>query len=320
LIFDKPQFKAHLHAEVIPPETVYLLSEKDHFALSGRLYVVLAPALDKPDLEQLMKHDMPLTAVVERRRSIRAYAEKPITAAELGHFLYRTVRLKHLILSDKQELYSRPYPSGGAIYELEFYMVVRECDGLGPGLYHYDPQGHLLCKPTESTPQTDALLQGAWWSNGGQCVPQVLIVMSARFARMMWKYQAMAYAAILKHVGVVYQTMYLVAKAMGLAPWAWVAVIPTCSPRRRISTTTRKPRWVSSCWGVGGNRKEGHLGPASRELRSQEGRAALVDRCSQLDDGADRHQGISLPLHRSLPIGFKSISCRFTVVTAVVTS
>jgi ribosomal protein S12 methylthiotransferase accessory factor len=42
----RPQFKPHLHAEVIPPETVYLLSEKDLFALSGRLYNVLAPLLD----------------------------------------------------------------------------------------------------------------------------------------------------------------------------------------------------------------------------------------------------------------------------------
>jgi SagB-type dehydrogenase family enzyme len=63
-------------------------------------------------------------------------------------------------------------------------------------------------------------LQTALWSSGGQCVPQVLIVLTARFARIMWKYQAMAYAAILKHVGVVYQTMYLVATAMGLAPCA----------------------------------------------------------------------------------------------------
>jgi SagB-type dehydrogenase family enzyme len=37
---------------------------------------------------------------------------------------------------------------------------------------------------------------------------------------MMWKYESMAYAATLKHVGVLYQTMYLVARAMGLAPCA----------------------------------------------------------------------------------------------------
>jgi SagB-type dehydrogenase family enzyme len=36
----------------------------------------------------------------------------------------------------------------------------------------------------------------------------------------MWKYEGMAYATILKDVGVLYQTMYLVATAMGLAPCA----------------------------------------------------------------------------------------------------
>ena len=48
--------------------------------------------------------------------------------------------------------------------------------------------------------------------------PQVLILIAARFARAMWKYESMAYALVLKDVGVMYQTMYLVATAMGLAP------------------------------------------------------------------------------------------------------
>jgi SagB-type dehydrogenase family enzyme len=34
----------------------------------------------------------------------------------------------------------------------------------------------------------------------------------------MWKYEDMAYSLILKHVGVLMQTMYCVATAMGLAP------------------------------------------------------------------------------------------------------
>jgi SagB-type dehydrogenase family enzyme len=36
----------------------------------------------------------------------------------------------------------------------------------------------------------------------------------------MWKYQSMAYALTLKHVGVLYQVMYCVATAMGLAACA----------------------------------------------------------------------------------------------------
>jgi SagB-type dehydrogenase family enzyme len=33
----------------------------------------------------------------------------------------------------------------------------------------------------------------------------------------MWKYHAIGYSLVLKHVGVLYQTIYLVATAMGLA-------------------------------------------------------------------------------------------------------
>ena len=53
---------------------------------------------------------------------------------------------------------------------------------------------------------------------------------------------------MLKHVGVVFQTMYLAATAMGLAPCALGAAIPTCSHRRRASITMPKRRWASSFW------------------------------------------------------------------------
>ncbi|HNY11783.1 MAG TPA: SagB family peptide dehydrogenase, partial [Candidatus Wallbacteria bacterium] len=49
---------------------------------------------------------------------------------------------------------------------------------------------------------------------------EVLLAITARFARISWKYSGMAYAAILKNVGSVYQNMYLVATAMDLAPCA----------------------------------------------------------------------------------------------------
>jgi hypothetical protein len=49
---------------------------------------------------------------------------------------------------------------------------------------------------------------------------QTLIVITARFARVAWKYESIAYQLVLKHVGVLIQTMYLVATAMELAPCA----------------------------------------------------------------------------------------------------
>jgi SagB-type dehydrogenase family enzyme len=46
--------------------------------------------------------------------------------------------------------------------------------------------------------------------------PQILIVIAARFGRVSWKYSGLAYALILKDVGVLTQTLYLMATDMGL--------------------------------------------------------------------------------------------------------
>jgi SagB-type dehydrogenase family enzyme len=47
-------------------------------------------------------------------------------------------------------------------------------------------------------------------------VPQILITIAARFGRVSWKYSSLAYALILKDVGVLTQTFYLIATEMGL--------------------------------------------------------------------------------------------------------
>jgi SagB-type dehydrogenase family enzyme len=59
---------------------------------------------------------------------------------------------------------------------------------------------------------------------GAPAVPQILITMAARFGRVSWKYSAIAYALILKHVGVLMQTFYLMATDMELGACA----IGTC--------------------------------------------------------------------------------------------
>jgi SagB-type dehydrogenase family enzyme len=46
--------------------------------------------------------------------------------------------------------------------------------------------------------------------------PQVLMAIAARFDRISWKYSAIAYSLILKDVGVLTQTLYMMATDMGL--------------------------------------------------------------------------------------------------------
>jgi oxazoline/thiazoline dehydrogenase len=114
----------------------------------------------------------------------------------------------------------RPYPGGGAIYELELYLTVKACQGIPSGFYHYDPEKHVLEKISDPTEAMDALLKDAMDSTGTEEIPQVLITIAARFQRLSWKYESIAYSLMLKDVGALYQTMYLVATAMDLAPCA----------------------------------------------------------------------------------------------------
>lgn len=176
--------------------------------------------LYRPDIEALQQSDPPYCRVQEQRKSIRGYGQDPLTVRQLGEFLYRVARVRRTFRIEGRELTSRPYPGGGACHPLEFYLVVRSCRGLAGGLYLYQPAEHQLL-PLEAPPDLlDELLQSARWATGEELQPQILIVLTARFQRLSWKYQSVVYATILKEAGVAMQTMYLSATAMGLAACA----------------------------------------------------------------------------------------------------
>jgi oxazoline/thiazoline dehydrogenase len=176
--------------------------------------------LVRSDLNRLAAMDVSLTSAIERRASVRRYGAAAITLEELGDFLYRVARVRNRATVADVELTNRPYPNGGASYELELYLIVNQCRGLLPGLFHYEPGEHALEALTPANRLTEQFLNDAWIFCGGQTRPEVLIVIAARFQRVSWKYAGIAYATILKNVGALYQTMYLVATAMGLGPCA----------------------------------------------------------------------------------------------------
>jgi oxazoline/thiazoline dehydrogenase len=175
--------------------------------------------LHRPDLDRLMNEDLPFTRVLEERRSRREPGEEPVTVQELGEFLFRSSRVRAVRSTGTHEISDRPYPGGGAIYELEIYPAVNRCAGLDAGLYHYDPVNHRLERLSGRTSEMQNLIEAAG-AMAEAPTPDVLLVLAARFRRVTWKYRSMAYAGILKNVGVLYQTMCLVAAAMGLAACA----------------------------------------------------------------------------------------------------
>jgi len=163
--------------------------------------------------------------VLEARRSRRAEEATPMTLRQLGEFLWRSARVQTHIPADPDrpgayESTLRPYPSGGAMHELELYLTVTRCDGLKPGFYHYDPMGHALERLANPEEEQRRLVQAAMNSSGLKQLPDLLITLTARFGRVAWKYEGVAYALTQKNVGCLYQQMYLVATALNLAPCA----------------------------------------------------------------------------------------------------
>ena len=167
----------------------------------------------------------PFAKLLHERHSIREFDDhRPITLAELSQFLNNTAR----VLSRWESRVGlggggpsvgytvRPYPSAGASYELELYLAVDKCEGLARGFYHYDADGHALTPIGARSQEIEAQLTGAKFAMDTRSAPQVLITMAARFGRVSWKYSSLAYALILKDVGVLTQTLYLMATDMGL--------------------------------------------------------------------------------------------------------
>lgn len=163
--------------------------------------------------------------LLRERRSTRDFDDdRPITLGELAWFLDCTARIQAKWKSEADlgeggpevAYAARPYPSGGSAYELELYLAVANCKGLGRGFYHYDADRHALVPIDAGARELETMLAGAEFAMGMPSSPQILITIAARFSRVSWKYSSLAYSLILKDVGVVMQTLYMMATEMKL--------------------------------------------------------------------------------------------------------
>ncbi|MGH9484370.1 MAG: SagB family peptide dehydrogenase, partial [Terriglobales bacterium] len=153
-----------------------------------------APALPLPRPPAYTPALPPLDAVLARRRSQPHHGPLAISRQQLGEFFFLCA-------------HRRPFPSAGAIYELEIYAAVDRCRDLDPGLYHYLPLEHALAPVSGPGPDLTRLMQAAGRA-ARAAVPQTLLLLAARFEEVSTRYGSIAYALILKDAGVLLQTMY----------------------------------------------------------------------------------------------------------------
>ncbi len=84
--------------------------------------ICLEPAIETGELEQTIK----------KRKSIREFEKKPLEFSKLSSLLCHGLGRVH----PKSE--RRGYPSGGARFPVETYLMAFEIGGLSRGAYHYD--------------------------------------------------------------------------------------------------------------------------------------------------------------------------------------
>jgi len=80
-----------------------------------------------------------LEQALRDRRSVREYAEEPLTPGEVSQLLWAAQGVT-------ADWGARTAPSAGALFPLETYLVVGDVSDLEPGVYRYRPDEHDLLR------------------------------------------------------------------------------------------------------------------------------------------------------------------------------
>lgn len=140
------------------------------------------------------------------RRSVRDYAEEPMTIKEISTLLYVT---QGITAEGK-----RAAPSAGALYPIETYLVVNNVKGLEKGLYHYIPEEHSLVIVKIGDLSAD--IKKAGFSQDPLEKAAVDFIWTAVFERTTEKYGDRGIRFIHLEVGHISENLYLQANSMGL--------------------------------------------------------------------------------------------------------
>jgi SagB-type dehydrogenase family enzyme len=165
------------------------------------------------------------------RRTRRIFSLEPASLESVSKLLQTTWGVQGYIESPGfGPLVLKTSPSGGARHPIEVYLMALRVAGLDPGLYHYDGRGHALeLISSRATPRVarDYCANQPYVADAA-----ALFIMTAVFARNMWKYQhARAYRVVLLDAGHLGQTFCLTATHMGLAPFSTAALKDTLIER-----------------------------------------------------------------------------------------
>jgi len=144
------------------------------------------------------------------RRSVRDYADEPITKQDLSELLWAAQG----VTARGGGYHFRTAPSAGALYPVETYVVVNHVTDVKSGVYHYDVRSHTL-ELIQAGDFREAVARAAL--DQEMCAyAAVVFVWTAIFDRSKQKYAQRAYRYVYLDAGHIAQNVALAAVALGL--------------------------------------------------------------------------------------------------------
>jgi len=181
------------------------------------------PAVTLPRPEGFTGGEMDVRQSIESRRSIRSYAETPISLDELSYLLWCTQGVTEIIPGCCT---IRNVPSAGARHALETYLLVNNVKGVPPGLYRFLAIRHGLVRLSTDGTSVDTIRKRAVSCCLGQkfvAESAVTMIWTAISYRMTWRYGERGYRYIHLDAGHVCQNLYLSALSIGCGACAIAA-------------------------------------------------------------------------------------------------
>ena len=158
----------------------------------------------------------PFDELVERRRTVRDFADAELEQEELAKVLHQTYgRTGEVRFAGGGVHGLRAAPSAGALYPAELYVGVRRVAGLAPGLYHYEVRDHALALLEEGD-QTERLFEVCCFQRYAREAAVVLLI-AAALQRTKRRYGERGYRYVFLDLGHLTQNLLLSATSLGLA-------------------------------------------------------------------------------------------------------
>ena len=173
------------------------------------IYYKEYPRLDKIVLPDPHPYNKTIFSVLSQRKSTQGFSKKQLTLEEISNLLFYSAGERN---SSEPHFSRRFYPSAGALYPLEIYILSLNTE-LSQGTYHYNVKSHSL----EILSQKILSFKESIFNYKWIFTAAMFIVMTGVFQRNVIKYGDRGYRHILVEAGHVAQNFYLNAAAENIA-------------------------------------------------------------------------------------------------------